>query len=106
MEDEFDEQDEYDYETVDMSELLEIIFERLALIEGKLDMIGNLVAGKDKRDLHQESIVSKNDITGDNLVSKALTKKGLENWDLIFKPKQKEIKPKDNDKEKEMKKKK
>tara|TARA_B110000908_G_scaffold172331_1_gene239107 strand:- start:4080 stop:4238 length:159 start_codon:yes stop_codon:yes gene_type:complete len=46
--------------------------------------------------------VSKNDITGDNLVSKALTKKGLENWDLIFKPKQKEIKPKDNDKEKEL----
>lgn len=49
---EFDEQDEYQYETVDMSELLEIIFERLALVEGKLDMIGNLVAGKYKRDLH------------------------------------------------------
>tara|TARA_R110000822_G_scaffold44462_8_gene119251 strand:+ start:4827 stop:4985 length:159 start_codon:yes stop_codon:yes gene_type:complete len=52
MEDEFDEQDEYEYETVDMSELLEMIFERLALIEGKLDMIANLVSGKDKHDLH------------------------------------------------------
>ena len=52
MEDEFDEQDEYQYETVDMSELLEMIFERLALIESKLDMVGNLVAGKDKTKLH------------------------------------------------------
>lgn len=43
--------------------------------------------------------MSKNDITGDNLVSKALTKKGLENWDLIFKPKQEEVKTKDNDKD-------
>ena len=46
--------------------------------------------------------MSKNEITGDNLVSKALTKKGLENWDLIFKPKQEEVKTKDNDKEKEI----
>ena len=41
MENEFDEQDEY--ETVDMRELLEIILERLAHIEGKLDRVGNIV---------------------------------------------------------------
>tara|TARA_R110000796_G_scaffold19379_1_gene58270 strand:+ start:142 stop:300 length:159 start_codon:yes stop_codon:yes gene_type:complete len=46
--------------------------------------------------------VSKNDITGDNLVSRALSTQGLENWDLIFKPKQEEVKTKDNDKEKEI----
>lgn len=43
MENEFDKQDEDEGETVDMRELLEIILERLAHIEGKLDRVGNIV---------------------------------------------------------------
>ena len=31
-----------------------------------------------------------NDITGDNLISRKLTKEGEDNWDKIFPPKKKE----------------
>jgi hypothetical protein len=31
-----------------------------------------------------------NDITGDNLISRTLSKKGADNWDKIFPPKKKE----------------
>jgi len=45
--------DGYDeYETLSIEEILEIVFEKLAIIEAKLDMFGNLVVNKNKDDMH------------------------------------------------------
>ena len=42
--------------------------------------------------------MAKNDITGDNLISRVLSKQGEENWDKIF-GKKDEVKTDDNEKE-------
>jgi len=45
--------DGYDeYETLSIEEILEVVFEKLAIIEAKLDMFGNLVVNKNKDDMH------------------------------------------------------